>query len=74
MLRKILFVSVAFVALFAADQTQAACKVKSEVGSESTTNKIQDAPKKRLNNKLLFDVVPNKNATAYNEDEEADLN
>lgn len=78
MLRKIVFVSVVLVALFAVDQTQALCKVKgSEVGAESnsTANKIQAAPTKRMTNKLLFDVVPKKkNATSYDADEEADLN
>ncbi|GAB9471820.1 hypothetical protein Gpo141_00009019 [Globisporangium polare] len=79
MLRKILFVSAALVALFAVDQTQALCKVKgSEVGAESNgtaNNKIQAAPTKRLTNKLLFDVVSKKkNATSYDADEEADLN
>lgn len=44
-----------------ADPALASCKVKE---SNSTVNKIQAAPKKRVTNKLLFDVVAKKPSNA----------
>lgn len=66
--KKALVTLLALVVLLAlADPASAACKVK----GNSTANKIQAAPTKRMTNKLLFDVVAKKtNATTTDEDEE----
>lgn len=78
MMRKLLLVCAALLAIAAVDQTDAACKVKSESASEaatsgssnSTANKIQAAPKNRLTNKLLFDVPVTKSSSDEDEDDE----
>lgn len=83
MMRKVLLVAcIAVVALLA--PTDAACKAKSSettapVAAPTTTtanntsvNKIQAAPTDRMKNKLLFDVVPKKQAKSddkYDDDE-----
>ncbi|KAF1334680.1 hypothetical protein FI667_g1478, partial [Globisporangium splendens] len=78
MLRKLLFVCAALLAVCAVSYTDAACKVKgsdavaneAESTRNATNNKIQAAPKKRLTNKLAFDVVAKK--TSSDDDDSED--